>query len=166
MCVCVCVVVCCVTSSGSLGYFQPPERRRSVLLSHHDTFLLSIVLSVQQSHRLCSAMRHVRERVRACVSAHAFVCRVCVLMPHSLAKSPPPQVGQLRNGRWNRHGNSSPRQASQCRTFGGSQTERYVSSPKHCPVVSRQTPSVNEPGLKTRPLCSFALFSLMKSEMA
>lgn len=108
-----CVCVCCVTASGSLGCFQSPEHRHSVLLSRYDTSLLSIIPSVRQSHRLCRAVRHVRERVRACVRGYAFFMRrVCVLIPHSLAKSPPPQVGQLRNGSWNRHGNSSPRQAS------------------------------------------------------
>lgn len=123
------VCVCCVTASGSLGCFQPPECRHSVLSSRYGIFLLSIDPTEQQSHPLCSGLRHVRERVRLC--ACLFVCRACVLIAHSLAKSPPPQVGQLRNGSWNRHGNNSSGQASECRTIGDSQTERCVSSSKH-----------------------------------
>lgn len=145
--------VCCVTTSGSLGCFQPTRVLPLNSVPCYDTFLLSIIPKKQHSYRLGGGPRHVPERV----------C-LCVLVAYSLAKSPPQQVGQLHNGSWNRHGNNHSGQASEGHTNRRSQTlSLIIRTPPRC---LSETLSSQWIRLRIHHSCSFTLFCWTMSRTA
>lgn len=104
----------------------------------------------------------------ACQAASVTCESVCVsvLVAYSLAKSPPPpQVGQLRNGSWNRHGNNSSGQvfrvSHQWRLTDGALCLIIQTPPGWLPEKLRP---VNGSGFKIHPPCSFTLFSWTMSQ--